>query len=77
MDRSGVGVEAAKRAAADSEPFLPHSYELTPHWRRYSGTERTMVGVEGEGEGEARARGWARVCSLDCTVKWWLYPVLQ
>lgn len=43
MLRSSEGVAAAKRAAAESLPFLPHSYELTPHWRRRSGTGSTML----------------------------------
>lgn len=38
MDRLSEGVAAANLAAADSLPFLPHSYELTPHCRRMRGT---------------------------------------
>ena len=43
MDKSSEGVAAANLAAADSLPFLPHSYELTPHCRRMRGTCIVMV----------------------------------
>src|SRR4051794_39735868 len=38
MEKSDDGVADAKRAAAESRPFFPQSYELTPHWRRIRGT---------------------------------------
>jgi hypothetical protein len=43
MERSSEGVAAANLAAAESLPFLPHSYELTPHCRRMRGTCIVMV----------------------------------
>lgn len=33
-----MGVAAANLAAAESDPFLPQSYELTPHWSLIKGT---------------------------------------
>lgn len=43
MLSSSDGVAAANLAAADWLPFLPHSYELTPHWRRKRGTCMAML----------------------------------
>lgn len=71
------GVAAAKRAAAESLPFLPHSYELTPHERRMRGTcMLAMAGgvgaIEGEREGESiwltmgSTRGLSRI-GLQCS----------
>lgn len=38
IEKPSAGVAAANFAAAESVPFFPHSYELTPHCRRNSGT---------------------------------------
>lgn len=38
IEKPSEAVAEANLAAAESLPFFPHSYELTPHWRRMRGT---------------------------------------
>lgn len=63
MDSGSEGVAAAKRAAAESEPRFPHSYDLTPHPRRKSGTCMTALRPETSSfrEKGVGVRGWVGV----------------